>query len=51
MEKGWITVDPNGVIEVVSQYGNFQNVQEALRETFTAEEAGTFLKIVTQLPR
>ena len=35
--KGWITVDPNEVIEVVNQYGDFQSLQEALRETFAGE--------------
>ncbi len=35
--KGRITVDPNEVIEVVNQYGDFQSLQEALCETFAGE--------------
>jgi len=35
--KGWITVDPNEVIKVVNQYGDFQSLQEALCETFAGE--------------
>jgi hypothetical protein len=43
--KGWITVDPNEVIEVVNQYGDFQSLQEALRDTFAGEvEAERFFK-------
>jgi hypothetical protein len=30
-------VDPNEAVEVVNQYGDFQNLQEAFRETFAGE--------------